>query len=54
MNNIPKNELDRLLNLSEFDLDYSNLEESLKNLTNLAAKIAGTEISLINIIENRN
>ncbi|MFC5283683.1 GAF domain-containing sensor histidine kinase [Pedobacter alpinus] len=46
------NELDRLLNLSEFDLDYSNLEDSLKDLTKLAAKIAGTEISLINIVDS--
>lgn len=49
---LPNNELDRLLDLSEFDLDYSNLEESLNNLTKLSAKIAGTEISLINIIDS--
>lgn len=49
---IPDNELQRLLSLSELDLDYSNLEDSFKDLTLLAAKVAGTEISLINLIDS--
>ncbi|MDQ7948794.1 MAG: GAF domain-containing sensor histidine kinase [Pedobacter sp.] len=43
--------MERLINLSEFDIDYSNLENNFKDLTALAAKIAGTEISLINLID---
>jgi len=49
---IPDNEMQRLLSLSELDLDYSNLEENFKDLTLLAAKVAGTEISLINLIDS--
>lgn len=49
---IPANEMERLLNLSEFDIDYSNLENNFKDLTALAAKIAGTDISLINLIDS--
>jgi signal transduction histidine kinase len=52
INPIPENELQRLLSLAELDLDYANLEENFKDLTLLAAKIAGTEISLINIIDS--
>jgi hypothetical protein len=48
----PENEMDRLLSLSEFDLDYDNLEDNFKDLTRLAAKVAGTEISLINLIDS--
>jgi len=49
---IPDNEMERLLTLSEFDLDYTDLQESFKDLTYLAAKVAGTEISLINLIDS--
>lgn len=49
---IPANEMDRILNLYEFDIDYSNLESSFKDLTTLAAKICGTDISLINLIDS--
>lgn len=49
---IPKNEMERLTTLSEFDLDYSDLESNFKDLTLLAAKVAGTPISLINIIDS--
>ncbi|MES2808983.1 MAG: GAF domain-containing sensor histidine kinase [Bacteroidota bacterium] len=48
---LPNNELDRLLSLSEFDLDYTNLQDSFKDLTRLAAKVAGTDISLVNLID---
>lgn len=48
---IPDNEMDRLLNLSEFDFDYSNYNDSFKDLVKLAAKVAGTEISLVNLID---
>ncbi len=49
---IPINEMERLTSLSEFDLDYSDLESNFKDLTLLAAKVAGTPISLINLIDS--
>lgn len=49
---IPTNEMDRILNLYEFDIDYSNLESTFKDLTYLAAKISGTDISLVNLIDS--
>jgi signal transduction histidine kinase len=49
---IPKNEMERLTSLSDFDLDYSNLESNFKDLTLLAAKVTGTPISLINLIDS--
>ena len=55
MNNkppIPVNEMNRMIKLSELDLDYSDIQESLKDLTKLAAKVAGTSISLINLIDS--
>jgi signal transduction histidine kinase len=48
---VPSNEMERLSRLAEFDLDYSDAHESLRDLTRLAAKIAGTSISLINLID---
>ncbi|HEY1166477.1 MAG TPA: GAF domain-containing sensor histidine kinase [Chitinophaga sp.] len=48
---IPANEMERLISLAEFDIDYDSLNEQFKSLTRLAAKIAGTEISLINLID---
>lgn len=49
---VPENEMQRVLELSEFDLDYSSLEENFKDLTKLAAKVAGTDISLVNLIDS--
>ena len=49
---IPANEMDRLLSLADLDVDYSSLNENFKDLTNLAAKVAGTDISLINLIDS--
>lgn len=48
---IPVNEMDRILNLYEFDIDYSNLESTFKDLALLAAKISGTDISIVNLID---
>lgn len=48
----PDNEFERLVELSELDLDYSRLEEHLEDLTKLAAGIAGTNVSLVNLIDN--
>lgn len=49
---IPVNEMERLIALSNLDLDYTDMEESLSDLTKLAAKIAGTDISLVNLIDS--
>lgn len=38
--------------LSEFDLDYRNLQKEFHGLVELAAHIAGTDISLINLIDS--
>lgn len=48
----PENEMDRLMALSAFDVDYSGLTDNFKDLSHLAAKVAGTEISLINLIDS--
>ena len=49
---IPSNELDRILNLSDFNVDYSNVENNFKDLAKLAASVAGTEMSLVNLIDS--
>jgi signal transduction histidine kinase len=49
---IPQNEMDRVMTLSEFDLDYGAHADSFKDLTKLAAKVAGTEMSLVNLIDS--
>ena len=46
---IPKNEDERVWALTEYDIDYSDTASLLKDLVELAAKIAGTKISLINL-----
>lgn len=49
---VPDKEYERILELSELDLDYSDLNEQFNDLTKLAAKVAGTDISLINLIDS--
>jgi signal transduction histidine kinase len=49
---IPANELDRVTVLSDFNLDYTNTENNFKDLARLAASVAGTEISLVNLIDS--
>ena len=39
------------MSLADFDLDYTSHQESFKDLARLAAKVAGTEISLVNLID---
>lgn len=51
---VPVNEIERLLSLSNMDLDYTSLQNSLEDLTRLAAGIAGTTISLVNLIDTYN
>ncbi|WP_421775127.1 ATP-binding protein [Gracilimonas sp.] len=52
MNPVPDREFERIVELSTFDLDYFQLSNSLKGLTKLAAKVAQTEICLINLIDS--
>ena len=49
---MPANEMDRLKALADLDLDYSVLDGNLKSLSKLAAKIAGTDISMVNLIDS--
>jgi signal transduction histidine kinase len=49
---IPENELERITSLSELDLDYTEIKDSLNDLARLAAKVAGTSISLVNLIDS--
>jgi K+-sensing histidine kinase KdpD len=49
---IPDNEMDRLLSLSELDLDFSDQHANFKDLAKLAAMVAGTSISLVNMIDS--
>lgn len=49
---IPANEQDRLWALSEFDVDYTEVSHVFKDLVHLAAKIAKTEVSLVNLIDS--
>jgi signal transduction histidine kinase len=44
-------ELSRIVEIGDLDLDYSETQAFLGNLTKLAAGIAGTSISLINLID---
>ncbi|MCF2491364.1 GAF domain-containing sensor histidine kinase [Dyadobacter sp. CY347] len=49
---IPENEMERLFSLSDFDLDYSDHQDTFKDLAKLAAKVTGTSISLVNLIDS--
>jgi signal transduction histidine kinase len=48
----PEHELNRILALSEYNLDYDTLSKNFEDLTLLAARFTGTEISLINLLDN--
>ena len=49
---VPLNEMERLLSLSDLDFDFTAHKNSFNNLAELAAKIAGTNISLVNLIDS--
>lgn len=49
--NLRSSEAERIIALSELDLDYSDLQNNFKDLTRLAAKVAGADISLVNLID---
>lgn len=44
----------RIMDLSKLDLDYSALANEFEDLTKLAAQVAGTPVSLINLIDSFN
>ena len=48
---VPDNEFERLLKLSEYDIDYTQIHGKLDDLTKLAAYVTGTPISLVNLLE---
>ncbi|MFC5624041.1 GAF domain-containing sensor histidine kinase [Algoriphagus winogradskyi] len=52
ISSLQENELDRLLALSNLGIDYYEPKQGLNYLTELAAKISGTEISLVNLIDS--
>ena len=49
---LKENELERLLALSNLGIDYYEPMQGLDYLTELAAKISGTQISLVNLIDS--
>lgn len=49
---IPENEYERVLNLSDYNLDYSNFQDEFKDLAKLTASVGGTPISMVNLIDS--
>lgn len=49
---LANNEWSRVLNLADYNLDYSTFENNFRDLARLAAKVAGTNISLVNLIDS--
>ena len=51
-NPTPKDEMGRIISLADYDLDYTSFQDTFKDLAKLAAKVAGTTISLVNLIDS--
>ena len=51
-NDSSETEFKRILEVSQLDLDYQNLQGMFKNLTELASGITGAELSLVNILDS--
>ena len=49
---VNNSEYNRVKSLLELDLDYENLQDEFQNLNRLAASIADTDISLVNLIDS--
>lgn len=49
---IPENEFERVLHLTDYSIDYSNFQDKFRDLAKLAASVAGTPISLVNLIDS--
>lgn len=52
ISSLQENELERLLALSNLGVDYYEPKQGLNFLTELAAKVSGTEISLVNLVDS--
>ncbi len=48
----PHNEMERILALADLNVDYINASDTFKDLVKLAAKVTGSPISMINLIDN--
>ncbi len=48
---MPANEMERIIQLAELDIDYVEIWKTLTGLARLASHIAGTELSQINLID---
>lgn len=48
---VPENEFQRALKLSDLEIDYTVVNEKMQKLSKLAAHVAGTPISLINLLD---
>jgi GAF domain-containing protein len=48
---IPSNEMDRIITLADLDLYYTGYQDDFKDLAKLAAKVTGTNISLVNLVD---
>ncbi|CAM4282392.1 GAF domain-containing sensor histidine kinase [Gillisia limnaea] len=49
---LDNSEYNRVKSLLQLDLDYENLQDEFQNLNRLAASIADTDISLVNLIDS--
>ncbi|MDP1811963.1 MAG: GAF domain-containing protein [Sediminibacterium sp.] len=49
---LPDNEIDRALKLYDLNLNYDGMQDALKDLAQLAAKVAGTSFSMINLMDS--
>ncbi|MDN3595493.1 GAF domain-containing sensor histidine kinase [Zunongwangia endophytica] len=51
-NDSSEEEFKRVLEVSQLDLDYQSLQEMFENLTKMASKITGANLSLVNILDS--
>jgi len=48
----PLNEAERILSLSNLDVDYSTIENEFKHLMKLASRISATDVTLLNLVDS--
>ncbi|MDP2415062.1 GAF domain-containing sensor histidine kinase [Daejeonella sp.] len=49
---LPLNEAERILSLSNLDIDYSTLENDFKHLMKLASQITDMDVTLLNLVDS--
>lgn len=49
---LPLNEAERILSLSNLDVDYSTLENDFKHLMKLASRITDMDVTLLNLVDS--